>query len=610
MGKPTLNYTNRDFSGARTELIKIATTFYGDEVQTILDDSSVGSMLLDLMAGATDILSFNTDKVLNETQIDYAGEIKNIYQLGKNKGLPIPNKRASVTVCDFTVTVPTLGSSFDPSYCPVLKSETQVVGSGKSFELLNDLDFSSPYSSSGAPNRKIIPNISSDGSIVSYNLTKSEVCFNGITKLHKQPIRQNDVKPFLNVFLNDDNVSDILSVIVKSGILTDNPSYNEFFDEDLRYYEVPYLAEQYVYIEDLSQIDENNLKVAKLKKVNKKFIKEYTPNGFCKLTFGSGSENYDSFNQTFVQKGFRSLSSYLNNTALGVTIPANSTLFIKYRTSDGTSSNIGANVLNTLGNVYFTINGSREDYNQLVRKSLTVNNTIPAFGGADKLPIEQLRYLIKYYNASQERCVTLTDYLTMIYLIPGKFGSPYKVNIMKIDNKVVPLIIGINSDGTLNNTSTSILKRNIALWLAPKRMVNDYIEIRDGKIINLSYDITVLVDDNVTEIDLKTQVINTTADYHDTSKLNMGDEIFLGGLIENINNIKGVLNIIEMNIFNKVGNEYSLNETTMSYINEKTKQINPVDYSLICEQDSIFEIKVPKNDILVKIKRKNKIYQV
>lgn len=610
MGKPTLNYTNRDFSGARTELIKIATTFYGDEVQTILDDSSVGSMLLDLMAGATDILSFNTDKALNETQIDYAGEIKNIYQLGKNKGLPIPNKRASVTVCDFTVTVPTLGSSFDPSYCPVLKSETQVVGSGKSFELLNDLDFSSPYSSSGAPNRKIIPNISSDGSIVSYNLTKSEVCFNGITKLHKQPIRQNDVKPFLNVFLNDDNVSDILSVIVKSGILTDNPSYNEFFDEDLRYYEVPYLAEQYVYIEDLSQIDENNLKVAKLKKVNKKFIKEYTPNGFCKLTFGSGSENYDSFNQTFVQKGFRSLSSYLNNTALGVTIPANSTLFIKYRTSDGASSNIGANVLNTLGNVYFTINGSREDYNQLVRKSLTVNNTIPAFGGADKLPIEQLRYLIKYYNASQERCVTLTDYLTMIYLIPGKFGSPYKVNIMKIDNKVVPLIIGINSDGTLNNTSTSILKRNIALWLAPKRMVNDYIEIRDGKIINLSYDITVLVDDNVTEIDLKTQVINTTADYHDTSKLNMGDEIFLGGLIENINNIKGVLNIIEMNIFNKVGNGYSLNETTMSYINEKTKQINPVDYSLICEQDSIFEIKVPKNDILVKIKRKNKIYQV
>jgi len=276
MGKPTLNYTNRDFSGARTELLKIATTFYGDEVQTILDDSSVGSMLLDLMAGATDILSFNTDKALNETQIDYAGEIKNIYQLGKNKGLPIPNKRASVTVCDFTVTVPTLGSSFDPSYCPVLKSETQVVGSGKSFELLNDLDFSSPYSSSGAPNRKIIPNISSDGSIVSYNLTKSEVCFNGITKLHKQPIRQNDVKPFLNVFLNDDNVSDILSVIVKSGILTDNPSYNEFFDEDLRYYEVPYLAEQYVYIEDLSQIDENNLKVAKLKKVNKKFIKEYT----------------------------------------------------------------------------------------------------------------------------------------------------------------------------------------------------------------------------------------------------------------------------------------------------------------------------------------------
>jgi hypothetical protein len=604
MANPTLNYTNKDFSGIRTELIKTATSFYGDEVQTILDDSSVGSMLLDLCAATGDILSFNTDKALNETQIDYAGEIKNIYQLAKNKGVPLPNKRGSVTICDFTVTVPTLGSSFDPQYCPILKAGTQTIGSGKSFELLDDLDFSSPYSSLGSPNRKIIPNISADGSILSYNITKSEVCYNGITKIYKQTIKESDVKPFMDVYLPDDDVSEIISVIVKTGILSNTPEYSEFFDEDLKYYEVPYLAEQYVFIEDTSEIVENGLKTAKIKKVNKKYIKEFTPNGFCKLTFGSGSESFDSFNQTFTQKGFSSLSSYLKNTALGISIPPNSTLYVKYRTSNGASSNIGANVLTSMGNVYFSISGTRNDFNQTVRKSLTVTNTIPAFGGADKLSIEQIRYLTKYYNATQDRCVTLTDYLVMVYLMPGKFGSPYKVNVIKQDNKVVPIIIGIDANGKLNNTSISLLKRNISVWLAPKRMVNDYIEVRDGKIINLGYNITVLVDDNATTLDLKNQVINAVATYHDVSKMNMGDDIFLGGLIENINNIKNVLNVVELNIFNKVGNGYSLNETTMSYINDETRQINPVDYSLFCESDSIFEIKNPQDDIIVTIKKK------
>ncbi len=604
MATPKLDYTNRDFSGIRTELIKTATSFYGDEVQTILDDSSVGSMLLDIVSAASDILSFNTDKALNETQIDYFGEIRNGYQLAKNKGVPLPNKRASVTICDFTVTVPTLGSSFDPSYCPILKSGTQVIGSGKSFEILDDLDFSSPYSNLGTPNRKIIPNISADGSILSYNITKSEVCYNGITKIYRQMIKQSDVKPFLDIFLPDDDVSEVLSVIVKPSILTDIPSYDDFFDESIIYYEVPYLAEQYVFIEDTSEISENNLKVAKLKKVTKKFIKEYTPNGFCKLTFGSGSESFDSFNQTFTQKGFSSLSSYLKNTALGTSIPPNSTLYVKYRTSNGSSSNIGANILTTMGNVYFSINGIRSDYNQTVRKSLTVNNSIPAFGGADKLSIEQIRYLTKYYNATQDRCVTLTDYLVMVYLMPGKFGSPYKANVIKQDNKIVPLIIGIDSNNKLNNTSISLLKKNISVWLAWKRMVNDYIEVRDGKIINLGYDITVLVDDNATTIDIKTQIINAVANYHDVSKLNMGDEIFLGGLIENINNIKSVLNVVDLKVYNKIGNGYSLNETTMSYINDETKQINPIDYSLFCESDSIFEIKNPQDDIIITIKKK------
>jgi hypothetical protein len=605
MATPQFNYTQRDFLGIRNEVLNYARTFYGDEFSIFLSDSSVGSMLVDIIAGAGDILSYNTDKAFNETQLSYAKEARNIYQLAKNMGLSVPNKRASVTLAEFTVTVPVKGSSFDESYCPVLRAGSQVLGGGKSFELLDDLDFSNPNSNLGTPNRKIIPNIDTSSNIVSYNLSKIEPVYNGITKIFRQVIRQKDSKPFLSIYLPDDDVLEIESIIVKSGEVDQNPTYDEFFDEDLLYYEVPYLAEPYLYVEDLSGVSENNLKPAKIIKIEKKFIKEFTPNGFCKITFGGGNGALSNFDDAVSAKGFNSLYGYLSSTALGRIIPANSTVFVKYRVGGGSNTNIGANVLNSIGNVFFTIDGQREDYNLQVRKSLKVNNIIPAFGGADRLTVEQVRYLASYNFAAQGRCVTLTDYLSKTYLMPGKYGSPFKVNTVKEDNKVLILVLGLGGDGKLNNTSISLLKQNISLWLSQFRMINDYVEVRDAKIINLAYDITVLADNNTTAAAMATQIINVTSEFHNIYKVNMGDDLFLGQLIENINNVSGVLNILELKVYNRVGGNYSLNETTMSYLDPLTRQVDYTDYTLYSENDAMFEIKYPEDDIIVTIKKKD-----
>jgi hypothetical protein len=606
MATKQLDYTQRDFLGIKNEILNYAKTFYGDEFSIFLSDSSVGSMLVDLLAATGDILSVNTDKVFNETQLSYAKEERNIYQLAKNLGLNLPNKRASVTLAEITVTVPVRGSSFDSTYTPILRAGTQVVGGGKSFELLGDLDFNNPLSDLGTPNRKIIPNVNSNNDIVSYNISKIEPVYNGITKIYSQVVRQRDSKPFLSIFLPDNDVLEINSIIVKAGELDVLPEYNEFFDENLLYYEVPFLVEPYVFTEDLSGVPENNVKVAKIKKVTKKFIKEFTPNGFCKITFGGGDGSLSNFDDAISAKGFNPLYGYLTSTAMGKIIPPNSTIFVKYRVGGGASSNIGANVIDSFGTVYFSIDGTREDIKQQIRRSLSVTNIIPAFGGSDKLSVEQIRYLASYNFGSQNRCVTLTDYLTKTYLMPGKYGSPFKVNAIKEDNKVVILVIGLDSNNKLNNTNISLLEDNISLWLSQFRMVNDYVEVRNGRIINLGYNITVLVDNNVTNASIATEVINAVYEFHNINKINMGDDLLLGGLIENITNVGGVLNVMDFKIYNKVGGKYSLNETNMSYIDNKTRQIDISDYTLYSDPDSMFEIKYPENDIIINVmKRKS-----
>jgi hypothetical protein len=58
----------------------------------------------------------------------------------------------------------------------------------------------------------------------------------------------------------------------------------------------------------------------------------------------------------------------------------------------------------------------------------------------------------------------------------------------------------------------------------------------------------------------------------------MGENISL--LIELINNVGGVLNVVDLRIYNKIGQGvYSLNEISQPYINLTTRQVNISDYT-------------------------------
>jgi hypothetical protein len=604
-----VQYGSRTFGEIRADLISLIRQMY-PEVLSDFTDSSVGAMLIDLNAGVGNNLSVNTDRAFQETQLEYAQQRASILNIAKNMGFNIPARRPSVTVIDFSVVVPVLGNAPNASYYPVLESGAQVLGGGKIFETQSNIDWSTTTSSLGDPNRSIIPNLDTNGIPVTYTVTKREVVINGGTSIYKKIISTSDVIPFFSLTLPDPDVIEIESIYLMQGTnWTTNPTEADYFQYGEKFYEVDYLAQQRVFVEDglasSANTTTNNIKAATWINVTKKFIKEYTPKGYCKLTFGSGDSDVNAFQEGLLKEGVSNrgfLENFLNNTALGEKLKANYTLFIKYRTGGGVSSNIGSDVLTQLGSYSLRVNGSRQDLNQQVQRSLKTTNPIPAIGGNDGLSTEQIRQLIKYNFSAQQRDVTLTDYLLQIYKMPGKFGSPFRANAFKINNKVVISILDIGADGKLDNTSNSLLQSNITEYLTQYRTVNDYIEIKDGKIFNLAFEINVYVE-NIADNQIANSIITIVTDYLDINTHEMNQDIFLGRLQKQILEANGVINVIGIKVFNKVGGQYSTNTIAQGIINTTTGEIKIENNTIYSTQDSMFEIKYPEKDIKVLLRK-------
>ena len=290
--------------------------------------------------------------------------------------------------------------------------------------------------------------------------------------------------------------------------------------------------------------------------------------------------------------------------SLGSTLTSNKTLFVSYRVGGGSSTNIGPNVLRTVNNVNFFVNGANASVNQTVRKSLTVNNPLPALGGKDEPSIEELRNMVRYNFASQERCVTIEDYKVRIGLMPGEFGVPFRNNIMEIQNKIRVYILSLNDNGTLTTNSTSTLKNNIATYLSNYRMLNDYVEVSSGKVFNLGFEVDLFIDTQFSQSEIISLAINTIKNYFDINKWGMGDNIYLAQLIEQINNVPGVLNVVDLRVYNKVGQgKYSSNEVSQPYIDDETRQIDLLgEYTLFGDPTGMFEIKIPVSDVRIRVK--------
>lgn len=601
-----INYNARNFADVRQELINFVKQYYPD-IFNDFNDASVGMMLLELNAAVGDMLSFHTDRMFQETQIDFAQERNSVLSMARTFGLNIPGKRPSMTIVDFSVTVPPLGDTFDISYAPKIKRGAQISGAGKIFESTNDIDFSSPFTIGGVPNRLIIPNFDSNNTITNYTLTKREIVINGVSKILKRVITEENVKPFFELILPDNNVLSINSIITLEGTdYTANPTTNQFYNDNYRWFEVDALVDDIVFISDNSKVSDNSaVTPGKFKRVDQRFIKEYTDNGFCKLIFGGGSEDISSLCEFDVNKSLvNRVGDFINNLSLGITPTANQTMFVQYRVGGGGDTNIGPNSLDKVTKLEMVINGPDNKVNQLVRNSITVNNPLPALGGKDEPSIEEVRNLVRYNFSSQNRAVTIQDYKARIGLMPGEFGVPFRCNVLEEQNKVKVYIINLSEDGGLTTTSTNTLKQNIATYLSDYKMLNDYIEVDNGKLYNIGFEVDLFIDKQFSQSEVISEVINIISEYFEINKWGMGDNIYLTQLSEQINNVTGVLNIVDLRVYNKVGEgKYSPNEIPQPYIDNQTRQIDLLgEYTLFGDPIGMFEIKYPEFDIKVRVK--------
>jgi hypothetical protein len=523
-----------------------------------------------------------------------------------------------------SVILPISNNEPNYNYAPIIKRGSRFASASQEFELLSDVDFAEQFDENGVSNRTISPNVNTNGIITGYTVSKLAVVTAGETRVYRQVISTSDVKPFMEIVLPMENIMNIESIIEVDGTgNTINPNYGTFYssgcDKFRRFYEVDNLAQnwcwvdktddsgkamvyQYAYNSGGTSLPVYSITKGEWKPIEHKFITEYTDRGYLKITFGAGEENA-SIGKTASDFAKWQISRIMNNKNLGALPKGNSTIFILYRIGGGKSSNVGKGAINRISylNADFRTKGAE------IINSLTVENTTPSISGKDMPSEKELRYLIKYHNAAQQRCVTVKDYIDRILMLPPKYGTPFRVGVTEENNKIMVYLLGINHNGNLDTSIPLTLAKNIEDYLSGYRMINDYVEIKAGRIINLSFEIDVIVDKNYNKIDVIRSIIDTTTAYMDINKHIMGEEIYIGDLQKEISKIDGIINLISLKVYNKIGDGYGAQvsqETIDEGSDELLIDLDATDGILYNDGDTMMEIKKPAEDIKIRIKER------
>ena len=667
-----INYLARTFDDYKSELISFSNKYY-PELADDYNDSSVGAWFIDLVASVGDNLSYHIDRMYQETNINSATLKSTILNIARTNGLKVPGPKASTCEVELTCNLPmgaTDGSLSHPDwrYAPTVKKSTIISAGNINFQLMEDVDFGEQFNSEGYSNRTFYPRRNSNGLITAYTVSKTTLAVNGSTRIYKKVINSQDLKPFMEIVLPEKNVMNVESIIFKeTNNFNVDPDISEFYidaeqykmnkeaADTFRFFEVDSLADQYRFgteckidetvvqdiynpewYDDYTEADENASGITqttryyrgKWKPITQKFITEYTDKGYMKIIFGSGVlyDELPTLNTKFAE---RIMSNIVNNDMLGVLPREGWTMFVLYRVGGGVSTNVAAGAVNaiTLAVTEFKEKVVTDDTNNAaavrgtVLNSLSVTNLSPAVAGKDTPSEEEIKYLTKYNNSSQERCVTVKDYKTRLMMMPPKYGAPYRAAVIEENNKIAISMLGMTALGKLTKSLPETLVENIEEYMSHYRTVSDYIECKSGKIYNIGFSIDLFVQKTYDSPTVLTNVINTIKDYMSVDKHDMGEDIFVGDLNKEITLVDGVISVINMGVYSIYDGNYSSDrcpypeeganancsteETNVFKVDDNAKSfkidLNAIDHVLYSDYNSMFEIKYD-TDIQIRIK--------
>lgn len=663
-----INYLSRNFEDIKNELIKFSNRYY-PELADDFNDSSVGAWFIDLVSSVGDDLSYHIDRQYQETNIDSANLSSTVANMARTNGLKIPGKKASVCEVELSCVLPinNSGNAPDWNYAPIVQ-QTSIVSAGNyNFQLTEDVDFSDQFNKDGYSNRKITPSRDGNGNITGYTVFKSTIVVNGTSKIYRKVISSADLKPFMEVVLPESDVMEIESIIFKetSDYGTFPSIYEYFIDSEeyriskdavmtYRFFECDSLADQWRFGTKVNTSTNNGVEYVdpykphayvdytegnnttsastrttryyqgEWKPLKQKFITEFTDNGYMKIIFGAGNDQEIPSGTTY---GNYIMSKIVNNNMLGVLPKEGWTMFVLYRVGGGSETNIGSNAINkiTLANIDW--GGNTDNTNGTIRgnviNSLKVTNLSTALAGKDAPSSEELKYLMKYNTSAQNRSVVVDDYKVKLSQMPPKYGAPFRSCVIETNNKIEIDVLGLNSEGQLDSALPDRLIRNIINYMSHYKQINDYIEIKSGRIYNIGIMLDLFVDKNYNVANVVSNVIETITNYFDVTKHEMGEDIFIGDLEKEITLQDGVLSLISLKIYKVWNGGYSPDKcplptktqgSTCGEANEieftpkdpsasaEEIDLDAVDKVLYSDYNSMYSILSPNTDICCRIK--------
>lgn len=638
--KKDIKYLNKDFTQLKQSLVDFAKTYYPNTYKDF-SDASTGMMFIEMAAYVGDVLSYYIDYQFKESMLVNSEERKNIIDAAKSMGYKAKTTAPSVTRLDVYQLVPSKvgddGSMIpDLNYAQIIKpGMTATSDTNITFITNSPVDFT--VDTKNDPLEISVFQRNGAGQPEFFVLKKTVDAFSG--RIITKNVSVDVAVPFLKIFLTETNVVEVLDVYDSDGN---------------RWYETEYLAQDLVPV-DYENIYKNDMTLSayrdttpfllKYLRTSKRFVTGVDADNTTFLEFGSGTSIQDDElivpNAFTVNKPttFRNEnisydpSNFLSSKAFGQA-PSNTTLTIRYIVGGGIESNVNANSIKNVSSVEFfgdlTELGALEfNLTNLVRRSVRVNNPIPASGGRAAETNDEIRNNALANFSSQNRAVTQKDYQVRTFAMPSKYGSiakVYAVTDTQLDvsniqakpqaNQTSSLAPGatntVNPDKSnpfainlyilcYNNSqnlvvSNEAIRTNLKNYLNQYRMLTDSVNILDGYIINIGVDFSIIVYKSYNKREVLANCITLVQQYFDINNVQFCQPINLSRLMLEIAKVDGVQSVTSLKIKNltlKDGDyspyEYDISKATVD--NVVYPSIDP----------SVFEVKYPTKDIIGRV---------
>ncbi len=587
---PIVKYTSRDFNSIKGELVEYAKRYYPNSFSDF-NEASFGSLMLDTVSYAGDVLSFYLDYQFNESFLNTATEFDNILKISNQLGYKYGPRSTAYGELTMYVAVPANITSTGPdlNYLPILKrGATFSSTGGLLFTLLQDVDFSQ------STNEVVVSKVdTTNGTPTEYAVKTKGIIQSGFYTLKN--ISVGAFQRFLKLDIADTEVLEIVSV----------------FDSDgNQYYEVDHLSQDVIFREVPNFNFQNDGVPSILKPfpVPRRFTVNRTRNTTF-LQFGYGSEDQlttDSILDPAQVTLQMHAKTYFSDTAFDPTnliksdkfgvSPSNTTLTITYRKANASTSNVASNTVTKVVNSSFTFPNmlnTTTGQRLTVQNSLEITNEQLLVGEIRLDQAEELKQNTIGFYAAQNRAVSLLDYQSLIYAIPSNYGRVKRCFITQDNDSfkrnINIYVISETNSGVLT-PAPAILKDNIKTWLTQYKMINDTIDILDAIIVNIGVDFNIIVSPDYDRIEVLNRALSAVRTQM-FKKSDIGESFSIANIYNILNKLPGVLDTTSVTVNSKSGGAYSTSvlnvDKLLTYDGKYVK----------APKNVIYEVKYPLIDV-------------